>query len=213
MMNENDYTDKKLVALTFDDGPSLQITSLILDKLEEHDVVASFFLVGQNINDDTKPIIEREIDLGCEINNHSWSHLGMSAMTPEEIKEELQKTSDKIFETVGVNTVFFRPPYIDVSAVMYENIDLPFINGINCTDWDPSVSAEKRAETILENVTDGDIILVHDFEGNNNTVVALDAIIQGLKDDDYALVTLSKLFELKGVDPNVRNKIWTNTGL
>lgn len=207
---EEDYTGKKLVALTFDDGPNLQTTPLMLDKLEEHGVVASFFLIGQYINEDTKPVMERELELGCEINNHSWSHSNMSAFTPEKIKEEIKKTSDIINETVGVSPKFFRPPYIAVSAAMYENIDLPFINGINCVDWDASVSSDKRIETILNNVKDGDIILLHDFNGNQNTVDALDGIIQGLKDDGYAFVTVSKLFELKEVDPNVENKIWTN---
>lgn len=208
---EEDYTGKKLVALTFDDGPNLQTTPLILDKLEKHGVVASFFLIGQYINEDTKPVMERELELGCEINNHSWSHSYMNKLTPEEIKEEIEKTNEIIYEMVGVTPKFFRPPYIAVSPVMYENIDLPFINGINCLDWDASVSAEKRVETLLNNVKDGDIVLLHDFTGNQNTVDALDDIIQGLKDDGYALVTVSKLFELKGVDPNVENKLWTNT--
>lgn len=208
---EEDYTGKKLVALTFDDGPNLQTTPLILDILEENGVVASFFLIGKYITEETKPVMERELELGCEINNHSWSHDYMNQMTAEQIKEEIQKTSDLINETVGVTPKFFRPPYIATSPVMYENIDLPFINGINCLDWDSTVTAEKRAETILANVKDGDIVLLHDFTGNTNTVDALDVMIKGLKEDGYALVTVSKLFELKGVDPVVKNKLWTNT--
>jgi peptidoglycan/xylan/chitin deacetylase (PgdA/CDA1 family) len=120
-------------------------------------------------------------------------------------------TGKLIFDTVGVTPAFFRPPFIATSPDMYANIDLPFINGINCTDWDSSVTSEQRVETILKNVKDGDIILLHDFDGNINTVNALDQIIQGLVDDGYALVTISKLFELKGVEPDVENKIWTNT--
>lgn len=207
---EADYTGKKLVALTFDDGPNLQITPLVLDQLEEHGVVASFFLIGQNINADTKAIMERQIELGCEINNHSWTHSNMSTMDADTIKKEIQDTSNKIFEMVGVIPKFFRPPFIATSPVLYESIELPFINGINCLDWDGSVTAEKRAETILANVKDGDIVLLHDFNGNFNTVDALGNMIQGLKDDGYAFVTVSELFEIKGVDPNVENKIWTN---
>ena len=69
---------------------------------------------------------------------------------------------------------------------MYENIDLPFINGINCTDWDASVTAEKRVETLLAKAKDGDIVLLHDFAGNNNTVDALGEIIDGLLEKDFA---------------------------
>jgi peptidoglycan/xylan/chitin deacetylase (PgdA/CDA1 family) len=78
-------------------------------------------------------------------------------------------------------------------------------------DWDPAVSAGKRAEIILRDVKDGDIVLLHDLSGNINTVDALDAIIRGLREAGFTLVTVSRLFELKGVNPNVKNKIWTNT--
>lgn len=211
-MPEIDYSDKKLVALTFDDGPNLDITPLVLDKLEEHEVVASFFLIGKFINDNTKPLLERQLKLGCEIANHSWNHNHMDKYSAEEIIDEIEGTNDIIKDMVNVTPQFFRPPFISLSPTMYETINLPFINGINCLDWDPSVSADKRAELILSNVKDGDIILLHDLLGNMNTVDALDTIIQGLLDDGYALVTISKLFELKSVNPNVRNKIWTNTG-
>ena len=96
---------------------------------------------------------------------------------------------------------------------MFEAIDLPFASGINCLDWDEAVSAKKRAECIQNTVKDGDIILLHDFSGNMNTVDTLDTMIQGLVDDGYALVTISRLFQLEGVDPNVKNKIWINTNL
>lgn len=208
---EIDYSDKKLVALTFDDGPNLDVTPLVLDKLEENGVVASFFLIGKFINDSTKPMMERQLKLGCEIANHSWNHNHMDKYSAEEIIDEIDRTNYIIKDMVDVTPRFFRPPYISVSPTMHEAINLPFINGINCLDWDGSVSADKRAELILTNVKDGDIILLHDLSGNNNTVDALDAIIQGLLDDGYALVTISKLFELKSVDPNVKNKIWTNT--
>ncbi|CUH92036.1 polysaccharide deacetylase family protein [Herbinix luporum] len=206
-----DYTGKKLVALTFDDGPNLDITPLVLDKLEEYGVVATFFVIGKDVSEDTKPVLERQLELGCEIANHSWSHSYMDKMTVDEIKEEIQKADNIIKQMVNVAPKFFRPPYIAVSETMYEAIDLPFVNGINGLDWEAGVSAKERAEKILTEVKDGDIILLHDFSGNQNTVDALDDIIEGLLDDGYALVTVSKLFELKGVDPNVKNKLWTNT--
>ena len=207
---EIDYTGKKLVALTFDDGPNLTTTPLVLDKLEEHGVVATFFLIGQYITEDTKPVMERQLKLGHELSNHSWTHSYMNKLTPEEIKKEIEDTNNIINEMVGVTPMFFRPPFIATSPDMYANIDLPFINGINCLDWDATVSAEARVEGVLSKVKDGDIILLHDFNGNTNTVNALDGIIDGLLEDGYALVTLSKLFELKGVDPNVESKLWSN---
>lgn len=208
---EVDNTDKKLVALTFDDGPNNQTTTEILDILEEHDVVASFFLIGKNVTEATKPVIERQLELGCEIANHSWSHNAMNNMKAEEIKDQIQKTNDIIYEMVGVTPAFFRPPYILVSPEMHENIDLPFISGINCLDWEVTVSAKERTEGVLSKVKDGDIVLLHDFNGNKNTVDALPDIIQGLKDDGFVMVTVSQLFELKGVDPRQDGKLWNST--
>ncbi|WP_228353524.1 polysaccharide deacetylase family protein [Variimorphobacter saccharofermentans] len=202
--------NKKLVALTFDDGPDIDITPKVLDLLEKYHVVASFFLIGERITESTKPLIQRQISLGCDIQNHSWTHPFMDKMPKEAIIKEIQDTSDLIYNIVGVAPTFFRPPFIAVSDEMYECIDLPFINGINCLDWDPTVSAEDRADMILSNVKDGDIILLHDLVGNVNTVKALETIIPGMLERDFEFVNIGKLFELKGINPNVKNKIWTN---
>lgn len=203
----------KIVALTFDDGPNLDTTPLVLDILEKNGVVASFFLIGKLINDDTRPVMERQLKLGCEIENHSWNHNFMDKYTAQENTSEIEKTNEIIKEMVGVTPRFFRPPYISLSPTMYKSIDLPFICGMNCMDWDPTVSAEKRTEIILRDIKDGDIVLLHDLSGNVNTVDALDDIIKGLRDAGFTFVTVSKLFELKGVNPNVKNKLWSNTNM
>ncbi len=204
-----DYEKAKLVALTFDDGPNTTTTPKVLDVLEKYEVVASFFLIGNNINEQTKPIMERQLKMGCEINNHSWSHLSMSAMKPKEIKKEIADTSKKIKDTVGVTPKFFRPPYIATSATMYENIDLPFINGINGQDWEASKTAQQRSDAILRQMKDGSIILLHDFPGNDKTVDALELLIPELQRQGYVFVTVSQLFEYKGVDPNKENMLWS----
>ena len=193
-MNNSNYRGYKYVALTFDDGPNLDTTPLVLDILEKHGVVASFFLMGKLINNDTKPIMERQLKLGCEIENHSWSHNHMDQYTAQENTDEIERTNEIIKEMVGVIPRFFRPPYISLSPTMYESIDLPFINGINCMDWDPAVSAGKRAEIILRDVKDGDIVLLHDLSGNIITVAAIDAIIRGRREAGFTLVSVSRLF-------------------
>ena len=110
----------------------------------------------------------------------------------------------------GITPAFFRPPYIAINNTMYDAIDLPFINGISCADWDPSVSSETRSQTILDKVKDGDIILLHDFDDNTQTVDTLDSMIKGLIDKGYSFVTVSELFKIKGIDPKVKYKIWSN---
>lgn len=201
---------KKLTALTFDDGPSLDTTPKILNILEQYNIQATFFLVGHQITNDTKDIIYRQVTLGCEIANHSWSHPAMNEMTTEEIKKEFNDTSEAIKKLIGYTPKFFRPPYIAVSDEMFKNINVPFICGIGCNDWIPEITADQRAKTILDNVKDGSIILLHDAVGNINTVNALPIIIEGLKNEGYEFVTVSNLFKEKKLNPYVKSKIWTN---
>lgn len=197
--------DDKVIALTFDDGPNLTTTTAVINKLEEYNIVASFFLVGDNItgnaNEGSAKVAKRAYDMGCEINSHSKTHSNMTEMSPEDIKAEMDYTSDRIFEITGERPCFFRPPYIAVNDVMFESIDLPFIAGYGANDWEDSVSADERAEKVLAQAKDGAIILLHDMQGNSKTVEALDTIIPTLKDEGYNFVTVSELFAAKGVEP------------
>lgn len=191
----------KFCALTFDDGPNTDTTPLVIDKLEKYGVIASFFLVGNNITEASARVAKRAFELGCEINNHSRTHSAMPELMPEEIKAEIAFTSEKIREITGCEPKFFRPPYIAVNDTMFDNIDLPFIAGFGAEDWKDEVSAEERAEKVLAQVRNGCIILLHDMEGNSKTVDALDLIIPALLKDGYEFVTVNELFEKTGIVP------------
>lgn len=202
-------TNQKLVAFTFDDGPS-DLTPEVLDILEENGIVATFFLIGNLISDDKVPIMKRQLQMGCELANHSFTHSDMSTMSPEVIKDEIDKTTRLIKEKVGYDVKFFRPPYIALSDTMYDTIEFPFIQGLGCKDWEPDVSAEERLSIVLNEVKDGTMVLLHDFQGNVNTAKALPAMIHGLKEQGYSFVTVSELFHKKNINPNQKHKIWTN---
>lgn len=192
--------EKPVIALTFDDGPNTTTTNEVLDLLEKYGVRASFFLVGDNINDDTAEVVKRAYDMGCEINNHSKTHSYMDKMAAEDIREEIAFVSDKVKEITGEPTAFFRPPYIAVNDIMYENIDMPFIAGVGCNDWEDSVDAELRVKRIKRQLRDGVIILLHDAHGNSQTVEALDTLIPFMLEEGYQFATVSELFEAKGVE-------------
>jgi peptidoglycan/xylan/chitin deacetylase (PgdA/CDA1 family) len=193
--------DAPVIALTFDDGPNTTITPRVLDKLEEYGIVASFFLIGNNITDDSAEVAKRAYYMGCEIDSHSYTHSYMNQMSAEDIKSEMSDTAEKIFAITGEYPAFFRPPYIAVNDVMRESIDLPFISGYGANDWDNSVTAEQRSDMVLSQAKDGAIILLHDMEGNYQTVEALDTIIPSLLEEGYQFVTVSQLFEAKGITP------------
>lgn len=192
--------NKPVIALTFDDGPNTGTTCEVLDILEKYTVRASFFVVGNNITPETEGVIKRAYDLGCEINNHSKTHSVMPDLTAGEIMEETAYVSEQVKRITGKDTVFFRPPYIAVNDIMLENIDMPFIAGIGCNDWEEEVTAEMRASRIKEQLHDGVIILMHDAEGNSKTVKALDMLIPYILEKGYQFATVSELFEAKGVE-------------
>lgn len=193
--------ERKQVALTFDDGPNTTTTAEILDILEQYGVKASFFIVGQCINEQSAKVMKRAYDMGCEINSHSYTHSSMPDMEPEEIKEEMDKTAKLIYDNIGENPKFFRPPYIAVDKEMYETIDLPFICGEGCNDWNEKIPVEKRVKFLTERTKDGMIILLHDSQGNKNTVEALKEAIPKMLEEGYEFLTVSELFEAKGVAP------------
>lgn len=198
---------KKIIALTFDDGPNTTTTQQVLDRIEKYKIVASFFLIGNNITSATVPVMKRAVKLGCELDSHSKTHSHMDKLTAEQIKDEMTYTADTIHRVIGKYPKFFRPPYISLNDLMYETIDLPFICGYNATDWDANVTTEQRVKGVLQQAKDGAIILLHDFEGNANTVAALDSIIPALQAQGYQFVTVSQLFKKKHVKPQLHAKV------
>lgn len=200
--------EPKLIALTFDDGPNTTTTNEVLDLLEEYHAKASFFLIGDNINDESAKSVKRAYDMGCEIDNHSKTHSNMGAMPAETIEAELSYVDEWVEKITGEKTKFFRPPFIDVSQSMYDAISLPFICGIDCQDYMENVNAETRANYILDGAKDGIIVLLHDAAGNSQTVDALKIAMPELVKRGYEFVTLTELFARQGETPR-RNMLYT----
>ena len=185
----------KYLALSFDDGPNLTTESKMLDVLAKHEVPATFFVIGNNINEESARNMKRALELGCEIGNHALTHSMMSQMDEEQVKAEIEATSVMIEQITGQRPKFFRPPYINVKPEMYDWIDLTFICGKGCEDWVATVGKEARREGIIANAEPGAIYLLHDFDGNEATVEALDEAIPVLKEQGYVFVTVAQLFE------------------
>ncbi len=192
---------KKLIALTFDDGPSTSLTPLVLDKLDKYKVPATFMMVGQNINSSTKSVIDRIVSSGHEIGNHSWGYTSMDTMSSADIKTSINNTTAAIQQYSGQTPKFFRAPNLAYSQTLSNACDLTFIQGILCYDWDSSTSAQQRANYAIQGAKDGAIILLHDVQPSPHpTPEALDIIIPTLQSQGYTFVTLSQLFSAKGVN-------------
>lgn len=192
----------KYISLTFDDGPNLgddHTMNDMLDLLEKNDVVGSFFLIGNKINDENAKVIKRAFDMGCDIENHSWTHPAMPELTKEEMIEEYEKCDQAIIKITGKKPEFFRPPFIAVNDLMHQVIPTPFIQGHGCKDWELDVSAEERIKMLEEGTKDGVLYLLHVMEGNINTLKALEYLIPKLKKDGYTFVTVPEMFRIKGI--------------
>lgn len=200
------------ISLTFDDGPNTTITKDVLDLLEKYNVKASFFLIGQNINDESRLMIDRQVKNGHSIECHSWTHTEFPKLTVEQMREEVERTNALITECTGIKPMFFRPPYIALNDLMFQTIDMPFICGHGVDDWEESASVEHRVRGVLDNARDGMIVLLHDFEGNVKTVKALEEIIPVLLERGAEFMTIRDLFDSCGVNP-VRpaseKKVWS----
>ena len=192
----------KYLALSFDDGPNLSTESALLDVLAKHKVPATFFVIGRNITDESAENMKRAVKQGCEIGNQSFTHPMMTMMDEAQVKEEVETTSALIEQITGKRPEFFRPPYINVKPEMYDWIDLTFICGKGCQDWEATTDKAFRYEGILSSAEPGAIYLLHDFESNEATVEALDEAIPVLKEQGYVFVTVSQLFEKLNCTPD-----------
>ena len=196
---------KKVCCLSFDDGPNLNASTMndMLNVLEKHRVSASFFLIGNKINAENEKVIKRAVALGCDIENHSWSHpdMPLQGLSAEEIREEIKKTDEIIFRLTGKIPLFFRPPYISVNDLMYSVINKTFISGHPCDDWLNHVSAGQRLEKMLSGARDGVIFLLHVDDGNSKTTECVDRAIPVLKSQGYSFLPLPELFRQKNIAP------------
>jgi len=200
------------VALTFDDGPDNVLTARVLDKLDKYNVKATFMVVGQRVNDSTAATIKRMVNSGHEIGNHSWGYSGMANMSAADIRKSIADTNAAIQKYAGTTPKFFRPPNLETSPTLFNNVDLVFVSGLTANDWVQSTTAQQRASAIINGVKDGTIILLHDVQPEPHpTPEALDIIIPTLKSQGYEFVTLSELFRLKGVpiDPSVKKMYYS----
>ena len=188
-------TEKKQVALSFDAAWGNEDTAEILDILEKHGVTVTFFMTGgwvESYPEDVKRIAA----LGHDLGNHSESHLEMSQLTEEEIRQEIQSVHDKVKELTGVEMNLFRPPYGDYDDELVATVrDM----GYQCVQWNvdsldwKDYGADSIVKTVCnhKNLCNGSIILMHN--GAKYTPEALEAVITGLKAQGYELVPISQL--------------------
>jgi len=190
-------TQKKIVALTFDDGPDPVYTPLILETLHKNGVPATFFVLGSQAN--KYPSIIRWMQkAGHEIGNHGYEHHDLNKLTEQQVYDEIKRTEETIRKIAGVFTQYYRPPggviTHDVqNAVQTTGYDLIYWS-VDPRDWSLKRTAAVIVNSVKQSVTPGDIILFHDGGLNQKqTLKALQQLISELRSQGYKFVTISQL--------------------
>lgn len=180
----------KKIALTFDDGPHPKYTEQLLDGLKERNVVATFFVTGENA-ENYPEIIRREQEEGHLIGNHTYSHIQLSSRNREAFREELVRTNAVLEEITGEKTTFVRPPYGSWDKSFEKELNMfPVLWNIDPLDW-CSHNAECIAARVVEKAGDGDIILMHDYY--DTSVIAALEVIDALQGEGFQFVTVEEL--------------------
>ena len=192
-------TSEKLVALTFDDGPSGRYTRKLLEGLEERNAKATFFLCGYRMEQD-RSLTQRIFQEGHEIGLHGYSHKPMQNMCQPDVLQELKKSVSLLPE--GCEAVFLRCPGGTCSrctcqAAAALGLSLAYWS-VDPRDW-ATDNADAIEKEVLNHVQDGDIILMHDMSGSS--VEAALMIVDELLEEGFRFVTVSQLAAHKGITP------------
>ncbi len=189
---------KPMVALTYDDGPSGRNTPRILAVLKENNARATFFMVGKQAAKNPG-LVSRMVEQGCEVANHTYDHTMMSKVDPVELTRQLEMTNQVVADASGVSPVLMRPcggERNDAGMNAVGSISMPAILwSVDTLDW-KTRDAQNTINTVLEQVKDGDIILMHDLY--DATAEASETIIPELIRRGYQLVTVSELASYRG---------------
>ena len=186
--------NKKVVALTFDDGPDGNTTPQALDILAKYKIKATFFVQGKNIAGN-EAILKRMQSEGHEVGNHSWNHPILTKLSLEDAKKQITDTEDAIKSVLGKSTKLMRPPYGAISDDIRNSLDLSFIMwNVDSLDWKSKNEAAILTE-IQHQTSDGAIILMHDI--HQPSVNSLPKVIEYLQGQGYSFVTVSELLNTR----------------
>ena len=192
----SEKTADKYVALTFDDGPS-SFTNRLLDCLEANNSKATFFMVGKEI-DSFPDEVKRMESLGCELGNHTYSHVDLTTLAPEDMSAEIAGVDEDLVNLVGHGATVLRPPYGNINDSVRSTVGTPMILwSIDTLDWETQ-DASQITEAVMSQVQDGSIILMHDIF--STSVDAAEIFIPKLIEEGYQLVTIHELAKIKGTE-------------
>lgn len=187
-----------MVALTYDDGPYTPVTGRILDSLKAAGGRATFFIVGNRIAG-REEVVRKIAEYGSEIGNHTYEHAILTSMSQKSALAQLQNTEAAISAVTGAETNVIRPPCGCYNSGILEAVNKPMVLWtLDTRDWSHQ-NRDKTVAYVLENIKDGDIVLMHDLFVP--TAEASEILIPELVKRGFQLVTVSELIQYRE-EPN-----------
>lgn len=185
---------KKLLAFTFDDGPNKENTSYLLKELEKRNAHVSFFIVGNRIPHN-EYLIKQLYNDGHTIGSHTYSHKNLKLLKQDEVDQEINETNKLLKEITNQDVTYLRPPYGTYNNYIFDANMTIILWSIDTLDWQYK-DALKIKETIVNNASDGDIILLHDLYKTSieGALLAMDEL-----KDEYDFVSIDELIKQKEI--------------
>ena len=190
------YQDKKLIAFTFDDGPSETNTNYLLDNLDKYDAKVTFFVLGGRVNSN-KETIKRAYLEGNDIGSHTYNHRNLNLLSDVALMDEVKKTNEAIKDIIGTSPTLLRPPYGNLTDHGKELANMSIVLwNIDPLDWKYK-DKNRVAQEIIEHAHDGAIVLVHDIY--KSSVEGALLAMEELQKQGYAFVTINEMAQLRGI--------------
>ena len=188
--------EKKLIAFSFDDGPSRKNTEKILKALDKNNARATFFMLGQNAKY-YPDLVKKVEESGNEIAGHSWNHPLLTKLGKKGVKKQMSQMNEAIASVNGSDVGLLRPPYGSINRTVKNTVKDPLILwSIDTLDW-KTLNADKTAAAILKQAKDGDIILMHDIHAP--TAEAVKKVLPKLEKKGFQVCTVSELLEARNI--------------
>lgn len=194
---ERYFNDRMLVALTFDDGPSAETTPTLLDILFQKDVPATFFMLGSMARKNPD-LVRRAEKEGHNIGSHTMYHQNLVRISAKATQNDISEAKTVFNEILGHQPTYTRPPYGNINNTVRSSVGTPMILwSVDSLDWQ-SKNVDAIVATIMEQVHDGAIILMHDIYPTS--VEAVPIIINKLRDAGYEFVSISELVKMRSIN-------------
>ena len=200
-----EFSNKKLIAFTFDDGPSYIGTNKLLDNLDKYNARVTFFVLGSRVNN-YKDTLTKAYKMGNTIGSHTYSHSNLLKLDNYSVMDEIKKTNEAIKNITGSETIYLRPPYGNI------NSDIKNISNMYTILWDLDTEdwkykdKDRIADYIVSNAHDGAIVLLHDLYETSVDGALL--AMERLEKEGYAFVTIDEMIKIKDIQLDINKNYY-----